>query len=554
MPRAARFRIAAIDELFRQLRYAPSETRERLMDAAEALLNEIDAERTYPVDFIVYRVTGYRPDRTDETMLVGAALVPELINLVQRLSERLELEPVRGESRARPLKDVAASLKVSVKTLRRYHREGLVFHFVRFGGPQPILACYDHALDRFLQRHGARVNRAARFTRIDARDEAAILDTARTLYAEQALSLNEVARQLADRYGRAHETVRNLLQRHDRRGPEPIFHEHGPLQPRDQRLAYRAWRRGIAMSTIARRLEKTPATVRRAVQRERGHLLASLTVQYIELPTFALDDAASIILSRPEVTSGLDDLLPTEDALALIEASRNAQPLDENVEASIVAAMHFLHRRAATSIAALPAWPGAGALDIIETDLRWATMLRRRLASAGLPAALRVMEQHLGRTLPTLPADQIRARLRRGVQIVSDIAVTLDPSRHQRLDRRVRLAASKSLARATVPEAAPTRAAARHAAGAIPISTLFDGLAPWETMLELPRSWRAHVAALGDGAARELLTQRYGFDGRAPQTIAAMAKLKNVTDSATARALGKAEASLRTTVRRSIND
>src|SRR5262245_58245432 len=94
MPRAPRFTISVIEELFAQLEYAPAETRSRQMDAAERLVADIDPQMNYPEEFVVYRITGYRPDRSGEaTMFVGLALRADLVNMVLRLSRGLKLRP-----------------------------------------------------------------------------------------------------------------------------------------------------------------------------------------------------------------------------------------------------------------------------------------------------------------------------------------------------------------------------------------------------------------------------------------------------------------------------
>ena len=65
MPRVARFRTTAIGELCRQLMYAPAEARRRHLDAAERLVAEIEPGQIYPQDFVIFRITGYRPDRSE---------------------------------------------------------------------------------------------------------------------------------------------------------------------------------------------------------------------------------------------------------------------------------------------------------------------------------------------------------------------------------------------------------------------------------------------------------------------------------------------------------
>lgn len=127
MPRVAPFKIDCLAELYRQLEYAPQDTRRREMDAAERLLEDIDPQMNYPEEFVVYRITNTRLNRGDEPVtLVGAALVPDLVNLVQRLSDGLDLPPDYAGRRALPLEQAARRMRVSSKTMQRYRQQGLV--------------------------------------------------------------------------------------------------------------------------------------------------------------------------------------------------------------------------------------------------------------------------------------------------------------------------------------------------------------------------------------------------------------------------------------------
>src|SRR5688572_161940 len=111
MPRIARFKIGVIEELLRQLEYAPAETRRRQMENAEKLIADIDPQQNFPEDFIIFRLTGYRSDRNDEPVtLVGQALLPDLVNLVQVLSETLEIEPSYAGRTALTMEQVASRM------------------------------------------------------------------------------------------------------------------------------------------------------------------------------------------------------------------------------------------------------------------------------------------------------------------------------------------------------------------------------------------------------------------------------------------------------------
>jgi transposase len=534
MPRVARFRIAEIGELCRQLRFASREMRAREMDAAERLVGDIDPALNYPEEFVTYRITGYRPRTGDEPVtFVGAALVGDLVNLVQELSEALELPADYRGRRARTLDEVAQRLDVSTKTVRRYRRQGLVCHYVR-GPSGPRLVCFDDALARFVERHGDRVRRGSRFKRIAAAEGAAIVDEARRLREDQDVTLNEAARRLARAHGRAHETIRGVLRRHERDGERPIFAEPAPIDDRAADVIERAWRRGVPTRRIARRFGRTPSTIRRIVARRRAQALRGLEIAWVPLPTLELADAERVILSVPAVADGLDALLPGTDALALLAALPGAARTTDDDDA-LVAALNYLRRRARLALDACPAWPAPQPLDRIETDLRWATRVKRRIVSAGLPAAIARIEQNLHRPLADEPADRIASRLHEAVRVVGDVVDALDPSRGGRLDRMIAWAMDRALAQPVSNE--PDRAArarARHDPAAIAVTDLYRDLTPWERWLEPTPAMIIRLATLDD-RRRRVLSMHFGLGATAPRTRAEIASELGLSPTAVTR-------------------
>ena len=92
MSRKVAYRFDALQALPTALAFAPRETIDRQMRAAEALMEAVDATREYPIDFALFRITGFRPrDPSDRTAL-GRELVHDLGALVLDLSLRLKLD------------------------------------------------------------------------------------------------------------------------------------------------------------------------------------------------------------------------------------------------------------------------------------------------------------------------------------------------------------------------------------------------------------------------------------------------------------------------------
>src|SRR5262245_7008023 len=87
----ARYRIDSLAALARQLQFTPQEVRAQQLLNAEELLATIEPAKAYPIDFVTFRITGYRPKAVSTEQAAGAALQHDLGLLVERVSETLEL-------------------------------------------------------------------------------------------------------------------------------------------------------------------------------------------------------------------------------------------------------------------------------------------------------------------------------------------------------------------------------------------------------------------------------------------------------------------------------
>ncbi len=546
MPRISSFRITAIDELYKQLKYAPDAARRRQMEAAERLAGEIEATQLYPHDFVIFRITGYRPDRSESApALVGEALVGDLATFIGHLSHYLDLESDEQPRSPVPLREAARRLNVSSRTLHRYRQRGLVCHYLVFPDGVKRLACFEDALQRFVQQHRERVDRAGAFSRVGDDVLDSMINAARETQRRRGLSLGATARRLAVRYGRSHETLRGILKQHDRRSVEPIFEDRGSIKPREARIICRAARMGMSPSTLARSLGRTTPTVHRAINVGRRQQLDAYGLAWVPLAVLADDEAASTLACEPAITTGLIPLEACVDALQLVETRRLAA--DENrldaEAATLLAGYNMLKRRAAEAVGALPRYPSSGVLDAIETDLRWATLLKRRVVGLGLPSAVAGIEQFVGRPLDQQPREEILVLVRLAIDVVSASIESINPDRGQRTSHVCAYAMSRALAAGTGPPPAG-RAGRKHRPQGVVLSRPFEALCPWQLALGLRADLRALVHGLRM-PGRRFVRDRYGLGGNRPRSLAQLAEQTGRTPTAVARLLAGAETQLR---------
>src|SRR5688500_6362782 len=90
-PPMARFRLDSIAQLSRQMDFAPHDVRLAQVDAAESLLHLIDPAKAYHPEFVIYRITEYRPRDAESDLLTGIALQLDLGLLIERVSDSLDL-------------------------------------------------------------------------------------------------------------------------------------------------------------------------------------------------------------------------------------------------------------------------------------------------------------------------------------------------------------------------------------------------------------------------------------------------------------------------------
>ncbi|MEX0885048.1 MAG: helix-turn-helix domain-containing protein [Phycisphaeraceae bacterium] len=452
------FRSHRLAELTRQLLHAGVERRAAQVRRAEKLHDQIDPERAYPLEFVIYRLTGYRRDVGDNALIVGEALRPDLRLMIDALTRSITFEPEPGETHETAAA-LAERMGVSTKTITRWRREGLRWRWaVPAGKPRAQVVFTADAVADFVRRHPDRVARAAAFTHIDAALRGRIIERARRLAEQRDVSLNQVAQHLARRTGRALETIRQVLEKHDREHAEaPLFVDRtGPLTPHQKRLIARAHRMGMPASRLARRFGRTRSTIHRVVGQQRASAARRVELAWIELPTFRRDDADEVILRPTGGNDGDADALHDDEAggkgagkggAATVVKARS---VPDRVLAELPEALQTLYRTpimAPTESRSLfirynylkfkaerirqgldRLEPRRGELDAFDACVREARAIRDTLARAHLPVVLLAARRHLlGDDEPS--ARQLVGLLERGQVVLIEAVDTFNPTR-----------------------------------------------------------------------------------------------------------------------------
>ena len=124
-------------ELANQLTYSPADKRREQLHASIELLTAVDPAKTYPWDFVHFRITSFQPRAHIDHIVPGKILRADLATLIEFLSDTLAIKIEDAEAiggaglggagdSVLALEDVTRTFNVSSKTIQRWRKEGLI--------------------------------------------------------------------------------------------------------------------------------------------------------------------------------------------------------------------------------------------------------------------------------------------------------------------------------------------------------------------------------------------------------------------------------------------
>ena len=159
-------------ELANQLTYSPADKRREQLSAAISLLPAVDAEKTYPWDFVHFRITSFQPRAHTDHVVPGKVLRADLASLIEFLSDTLSIKVEEAAEwagtgggaagdRVMEFDDVSRKFNVSSKTIQRWRKEGLVALRYLYPDGRRRLGFLESAVAQFAALNKERVERSA---------------------------------------------------------------------------------------------------------------------------------------------------------------------------------------------------------------------------------------------------------------------------------------------------------------------------------------------------------------------------------------------------------
>ncbi|MHC4478118.1 MAG: DUF3853 family protein [Planctomycetota bacterium] len=395
-------------QLLMQLRFAPQKLRQKQLDAAEKLLVEVDENKEYPFEFVCYRITGYHPRNLPAQPLIrGGELAEDLRIFVSKLSGRLAQSASEQQQKVYTIEELAATLGVSMKTIDRWRKRGLLARKYVFEDGKKRIGLLQSAVDRFLEKKPHVITRAKGFARLSHKEKQKIIRRAAAHGAKGTMSRHQVIEQIAKEVGRAHETVRYTIINYERTNPDkPIFSRPaGVVSPAQAAELFRLYKQGCSIRELMHRYNRSKSSIYRIINQRRAKALRAREIEFIASDEFLEHGAekkirAGPIVDNPEISEqrselpelGVESLLPE-----YLRKLKDAPVLDRDRELALFRRYNYLKYVACTTRVGMnPARVSGTHLKRIENYLAEAERIKQLLIEANLRLVVSVAIKHAG--------------------------------------------------------------------------------------------------------------------------------------------------------------
>ncbi len=519
------YQSSIIADLAAQLKRGPRRLSVRQLSNIEFILSVIEAGKSYPFDFILHALTGFRArggDGQGSTLLGEESIRADLVTLGEDISAAAEIPASCCIEGVHTVSGLAKRFDVSTKTIFRWHRRGLVGWRVRFDDRRMRLAFPDRCVRRFVAKNVELVHRGSSFSQLTKSEREHIVARARELADSSERTVNSVARIIAGETDRAVETIRLILKSFDEAHPKTgVFNRSNlKVDADDERLKiWEAYSDGTSIKALGRRFGRSAGELYRIITEMRARELKSRTIEFIPSDEFENPIADGEILNDPAAAAPDNGPTPNKripsDLPPYLQQLFRIALLTPEGERALFRKFNYLKYKADALRRELdPESVAAKQLDEIEALLARADKLKGQITQANLRLVVSIAKRHANPT-------------RDFFEIVSDGNVSLmravekfDYSRGFKFSTYASWAIMKNYAR-TIPEhkhhldryQTGREELLEHIAGPVPEEHESD-------YLPAVRSTLDQMLGTLDERERNILRQRFGIDEhREPQTL-----------------------------------
>jgi RNA polymerase primary sigma factor len=376
----------ALRDFFGQLRFAPIEQKKKQLAAAEQLLMILDSEKEYPYDFIVYRITGYRPrGEVSEPLIQGRTLLADLRVWISQISDELEQNIREVKEPVFTVEQLAERFNVSSKTIRRWQPRGMNGRIYVFEDRKKRLGFTQSAVISFEKSNPLLIQKAKAFSLVSEEQKRAILADAEQLAARKKYKTqHSLVHEVARRIGRSSLTVRAIVDEAIQlKGQGAILpSSRGKLAVKEMALLHKLSQQGMSVRELVEKFKRSRSSIYRIINQQRARELFGRKIDFIDSPDFSREDARELILS--EVTE------PPADT------AKGAHLLSRQQESDLFRRYNYLKYLAVQERNQIQKdRPGSTRLKRIVSLLQQADQVKTRIIEANMPLVINIAGKHL---------------------------------------------------------------------------------------------------------------------------------------------------------------
>ncbi|OQA01736.1 MAG: RNA polymerase sigma factor SigA [Planctomycetes bacterium ADurb.Bin412] len=407
-----------LSDLLSQARYAPERQRFMQLDACETLIRLIEPGKTYPFEFVCYHLTGYRPKTEKASRLLSYdQLLSDLPWYAESLSRTMKIPSGSVGQKVYTRESLARRFRVCPKTLARWQKQGLIGRFLVFPDGRLRLGYLATSVNFFLQKECCRIERGKKFSQLTESERLAILKRLIRWGRRCPDHRQEAIRRTARKFGRSAETVRSILERHekqmhlpfpkgDRTEGELFTKRPTGINPQERREICDLNEQGIPVDQLMQRFGRSRTNIYYAINLERALRLKNMPIEYIACPEF---DDASLRQQIVEPPADLFETLETihvsrpaaarfksaQDLDAYVSDIQNTSLLNHRQEMFLFRKYNYLKYCAARLQGKIdPQYPQALLLRQLQSFLQQARQIKDLLIRSNLRLVVAVARKH----------------------------------------------------------------------------------------------------------------------------------------------------------------
>ncbi len=523
------YRDAKIKELRDQLtRFAPKAKKIEQAALAEKLFGEVEADRSYALDYLCFRVTNYRPEKPSRHSVASADLKHDLRMLIEDLSDSADVAVDEVAEPVHTVDELSKMFSVSTKTISRWRDAGLVSRKLLFGGRKRVGFLHS-SVERFVSNNRDKIRRGERFSQLSDDEKSEMIERARQL-VEGGASLSEVTRRLSDQMKRSPETIRYTLKNFDADHTAlAIFPNHrGALTEDDKRSIFKLYVHGATVAQLCKRFKRTRTSIQRILLDMRLEQVAELPLDHIYNEDFEdVSREEEYLGPVPDPATAPRKIRVPVGLPSYLAALYDVPLLTREQEYHLFRKMNYLKHRASRLRDSLDDTQGSktAIMDQIDELYEAAVLVKNKIVQSNLRLVVSIAKRHVAST------DDFFALVSDGNMSLIRAVEKFDYSRGNKFSTYASWAIMKNFAR-TIPSEFKHRDRFRTTTEELFLARQDDRLDPYieETVQRTRQRELSKILNRLDEREQKIITARFGLGrGSEPLTLKEVGEEMGVT-------------------------